>query len=133
MRRYTQVIAAALAALVLASGAAGCMSEGPSASFGTPPKPGYVAGPGGAEAVGYVVREDIEGGFWALVDIEPSVSSTVQPKIIAVLLPGSVDEVGISALKGRFVWAAGRASGGASVRMSGPELLVDAIDPVETK
>lgn len=128
-----QVTAAALAALVLVLGVAGCMSESPSASFGTPPRPGYFAGPGGAEAVGYVVREDIEGGFWALVDIDPGVSSTVQPKIIAVLLPGSVDEVGISALKGRFVWAAGRASGGASVRMSGPELLVDGIAPIETK
>jgi len=94
-----------------------------------PVKPGYTTGSlGSAEVVGYLSRSDLEGGFWAVYDAPPSASSVVQPKILAVLLPGSVDEPGIAALNGRYVWAAGRVSGGVSTRMAGPEILVDGID-----
>jgi hypothetical protein len=85
---------------------------------------------GSVEATGYVVREDLEGGFWALQDIAPTPSSVVQPKILAVLLPGSVDEKGIAALVGSYVRVGGRLAGDVSVRMAGPEVLVDAIDLV---
>jgi len=110
---------------VIALTIAGC-SAGPATG---PVKPAYTTGPAGsAEVVGYLWRSDLEGGFWAVYDAPLSPSSAVQPKILAVLLPGSVDEAGIAALDGRYVWASGRTSGGVSTRMAGPEILVDGID-----
>lgn len=85
---------------------------------------------GSVEATGYVGRSDLEGGFWALYDRPLGPSSAIQPKVLAVLLPGSVDEGGIAALDGSFVRVGGRVSGGASVRMAGPEVFVDSIDVI---
>lgn len=81
---------------------------------------------GQVEAAGYVNRVDVEGGFWALHD-RVSQSSADRPKIVAVLLPGSVSENEIAALEGTYVVASGRMQGGASIRMSGPEVIVDKI------
>lgn len=85
---------------------------------------------GGAEVVGYLGYSELEGGFWAVYSSPISTSSVDQPTVLAVLLPGSVDEAGISALKDRYVWAAGRVSKGGSIRMAGPEIKVDGIDTV---
>jgi hypothetical protein len=102
-----------------------CASGPPSG----PVEPRYKTFPGGAaEVIGYLDRSELEGGFWAVYDVPPNASNAVEPSILAVLLPGSVDEQGIAALKGRYVWASGRVSTGASIRMAGPEILVDGID-----
>jgi len=123
-----------IAVVLLALAVSGCGSEGSSTSFGTPPKPGYKTGSfGSAEAVGYLVREGFEGGFWAVTDVPPGTSSGVQPKILAVLLPGSHDLAGIAVLEGKLVWVAGRVPGDVSTRMAGPEIAVDALDPVGTQ
>jgi len=125
MERFGSRATLAILATLIGMVVAGCSTGPPTA----PVKPGYTTGSAGsAEVVGYLSRSDLEGGFWAVYDIPPSPSSAQQPRILAVLVPGSVDESGIAALNGRYVRAAGRVSGGPSIRMAGPEILVDAID-----
>jgi len=130
MRRRSGFVTMAILAILLAVGGttlAGCEAGPPTG----PVKAGYKAGSlGSAEVVGYLSRSDLEGGFWVVYS-SPTTSSVVPPKVLAVLLPGSVDEGGIAALDGRYVWAAGRVSASASTRMAGPEILVDGIDAVQ--
>jgi len=130
MRRRNGFVTVAALAILLAVGGTtlvGCDAGPPTG----PVKAGYKAGSlGSAEVVGYLSRSDLEGGFWVVYS-SPTTSSVVPPQVLAVLLPGSVDEGGIAALDGRYVWAAGRVSGGASTRMAGPEILVDGIDVVQ--
>jgi hypothetical protein len=124
MRRATAVAALGLAVVL---GVAGCAAGPPKRSA----SPGFKkVGAGGAEVVGYLGRSDLEGGFWAVYGSAVGSSSAEAPAVLAVLLPGSVDEAGIAALKGRYVWAAGRLATGASIRMAGPEIKVDGIDTV---
>jgi hypothetical protein len=94
-----------------------------------PPPPGSTAkvkalkagvtelGDGRVVASGWVAYEDIEGGFWAVVDIAPSTSSVVQPRIVAVLLPGKVTSEELRGVEGTFVGAEGVLQEGASIRM----------------
>jgi len=128
-RRSGFVTVAALVILLAVGGTilVGCNAGPPTG----PVKAGYKTGSlGSAEVVGYLSRSDLEGGFWVVYSL-PTTSSVAPPNVLAVLLPGSVDESGIAALDGRYVWAAGRVSGGASTRMAGPEILVDGIDVVQ--
>jgi len=82
---------------------------------------------GTVEAIGFVGRSDLEGGFWALYDNPIGPSSASQPRILAVLLAGDVTESAIAALDGAHVTLTGRPQPGASVRMAGPEVRVDTI------
>ncbi len=93
---------------------------------GGPPKgpvsPGVdAAALGGAEVVGYLISAD---GAWAVLDADPSASGS-EPKVIAILVPGSVDEGGIAALSGRYIWAAGPSSDGNNDALT---IKVDGID-----
>ncbi len=82
---------------------------------------------GTVEAAGWVAWLDLEGGFWGLRDGPAVVDGVKQPKVIAVLLPGAASETAISQLNGVFAVASGSMQGGASIRMAGPELVVDKI------
>ena len=93
-----------------------------------PVSPGVKAGKlSGMEVVGYLTHPDTQGGAWNVHDIKPNPSSAIQPRVLATLRAGSVDQAGIEALDGRYIWAAGRASGGTEV----PEIRVDGIDAVQ--
>jgi hypothetical protein len=93
-----------------------------------PVSPGLKAGKlSGMEVVGYLARPDTQDGAWTVYDIKPGPSSAIQPKALATLRAGSVDKAGIEALDGRYIWAAGRASGDAEV----PEIRVDGIEVVQ--
>jgi hypothetical protein len=114
-------VAIVLAMLLAAVALYGCTSGPPKG----PVAAGYKTGSlGGAEVVGYLERE---ADTWAVFDIAPGPSSVYQPQVLATLKPGSVDEGGIEALLGRYVWAAGRVA-----RRTGPdktpEISVDGID-----
>ncbi|PKQ19564.1 MAG: hypothetical protein CVT66_09600 [Actinobacteria bacterium HGW-Actinobacteria-6] len=94
---------------------------------GGPPKgpvsPGVESGAfGGMEAVGYLSRVD---GTWTIFDADSSAASEGEPVALATLVPGSVDENGIEALDGRYVWAAGTSSDGKS---DTPQVKVNGID-----
>jgi hypothetical protein len=77
-------------------------------------------------ATGWLRHFDLEGGFWALVAEPPGVTTSA-PIVIAVLLPGSVTTAAIASHDGAYLIVEGMMSGGASIRMSGPEVLVDSI------
>jgi hypothetical protein len=77
-----------------------------------------------------VGHSGLEGGFWALYDRPAGPSAQVRPRILAVLLAGSIDQGSISALEGVFVRVRGRLAAGVSTRNAGPEVLVDAIGVV---
>ena len=82
--------------------------------------------PGGrALAYGWVAHVDLEGGFWALVAEPPYSGMTTG--VVAVLLPGAVDDAGIASYAGSFVAAEGTLQSGVSIRAAGPELWVDAV------
>jgi hypothetical protein len=85
-------------------------------------------GGGRVVANGWVAYEpELEGGFWAVMDMAPSTSSVVQPKIVAILLPGTVTVEQLKNVEGTFVGAEGVLQEGASIRMAGPEVVVDAL------
>jgi hypothetical protein len=119
----TPVLLVALVALAVA----GC--AGPSPAPNQPSVPSGLTrhSDGSAEATGYVAFANLEGGFWALYDRPPGPSSSIQPKIVVVLLPGAVSESAIAALKGAHVRVTGRLQEGVSTRMAGPELQVATI------
>jgi hypothetical protein len=101
---------------------------GSSGKVGALPAAGIAdLGDGRVVAHGWVASEDLEGGFWAVMDIAPSTSSVVQPKVVAVLLPGKVTSEELKNVEGTFVGAEGVRQEGASIRMAGPEIVVDAL------
>jgi hypothetical protein len=81
------------------------------------------------EVVGYLERSDAQDGTWNVFDVKPGPSSSIQPKVLAVLRPGSVEENGIAALDGRYIWASGRAWSGGSGAV--PEIQVDGIETAQ--
>jgi hypothetical protein len=114
-------------------------SGGPGGTGGTTVTPGAGGMMGGAAtrpriedlgngrvvAWGWVTRVNLEGGFWAATT-NPNMRG-IQPKVVAVLLPGKVSEAEIARLEGSFVGAEGTLQTGASTRMAGPEVVVDAV------
>lgn len=92
---------------------------------GAPPKgpvsPGVEpAALNGMEVVGYLVKAD---GVWTVFESDPGES--IEAKVLATLVAGSVDEGGIKALEGRYIWAAGRSS---DEEADMPQIKVDGID-----
>jgi hypothetical protein len=137
--------AACVAALLIAL--TGCtIGPGTTTTLPAPaPAPGQPGGPptggmptvprleqnanGSWSAYGWLKRIDLEGGFWAVIAEPPGVQ-TSSPTIIAVLLPGTVSDSDLAKLDGHSVIAVGSKSSGASVRMAGPEIVVDRITAV---
>jgi hypothetical protein len=126
-----------LTALLVVSGCAAPPAPTPSPgptpapSPGAPgtalPRPGLqTQADGTALAFGWVVRMDIEGGFWALTDADPTAGAA--GGTVVVLLPGKVAETSIAALAGKYVRATGTQGSDASIRMAGPEMTVDSIE-----
>jgi len=134
MVRSSKAVLAVAFVLLLATLLGACSQAAPPASppAGSPVATRTVAsglaewGDGRVEAAGYVVWVDLEGGFWALND-RLSQSPTDRPRVVAVLLPGEVGEKEIAAFEGGFVVVSGTMQGGASIRMAGPEIVVDDI------
>jgi hypothetical protein len=83
-------------------------------------------GGGRVVASGWVDYVDLETGFWAVMSAS-AVQSAVQPQVVAVLLPGEVTTEELENVKGTFVGAEGVLQEGASIRMAGPEVVVDAL------
>jgi hypothetical protein len=79
-----------------------------------------------ALASGWLRYIALEGGFWALTADPPGVK-TDSPIEIAVLLPNKVSKAAIASHDGSYLVAQGKLSPDASIRDSGPEILVDAV------
>lgn len=138
MSRVARIIAA-VAVVLTAVAACGCAVSGGTSADAESPSSGSATrtvspginewADGTVEASGYVLWEDLEGGFWTIKDGPATVAGTKQPKIVAVLLPGSASEQLISSFNGAYAVVGGRVQGGASIRMAGPEIMVDTIAP----
>lgn len=128
-------MALAISGLLVAT-LAGCGSSGSSVTTTSTTQPdslGMFAPPGlyeleggRTQAFGVLVYRDLEGGFWAVVDAQLGEPNEEAP-VIAVLVGAEALGVDLAALEGGFVLAEGTLSDGASVRMAGPELLVDTV------
>jgi hypothetical protein len=138
LRRHMKGLVAILgSAMVLAACAAPAPAPAPNAPSGSSPSPvpgAAVPRPGltrNADGTyvgyGYVVRVALEGAFWALAP-QPS-SGEATPPVIAVLLSGKVTTPQIAAASGRYVRVTGIVrTGTVSIRMAGPELVVDTLE-----
>lgn len=114
-------VRSALAILFIATTVAGCTGGPPTKAVSSGVDKGWL---GGVEVVGYV-EPSSKDNEWSVYDIAPGPDSSRQPRLLATLLPGSVDAGGIKALEGRYIWAAGRGSGDV------PEIKVDGIEPAQ--
>jgi hypothetical protein len=134
MRRATIVVVLVMVALL-----AGCTaapqpwpSSGPKP--GTPglvPKPGLTdLGNGRVEVYGTLANErELEGGFWAVKEAVPG-QVTSETRNAALLLGTDKLSVDLTGLEGRYVHAEGKAVGGVSTRMAGPEIEVTTLTAV---
>jgi hypothetical protein len=79
---------------------------------------------GTVQAVGRLEWVDLEGGFWALVGGDGTGTT------IAVIQNADQFTDSIEELEGRDVVVTGVRFDGASIRMAGPEIIIDSIDGV---
>jgi hypothetical protein len=140
---YTRKLLIALAlALVFALAIAGCAADdgvpadvgsetpgeatdGGDAAGGTQLAFGlYDLEDGTVQAVGRLEWVDLEGGFWALVGGDDGAAA------IAVIQNADEFLDTIEALEGRDVIVTGTRFDGASIRMAGPEIIIDSIDEI---
>ena len=80
---------------------------------------------GRVRAVGTLERVELEGGFWAVV--EPTTSDSNQV-VIAVIANAEEFTAQIAELDPSYVAVTGTLFEGASIRMSGPEIVADTIE-----
>ncbi|MDP2182562.1 MAG: hypothetical protein Q8K99_08335 [Actinomycetota bacterium] len=152
MRRLMAVVAAVVV-MALGIALAGCGSGSvqpgetpPAESTTTPEQPpghgtGYLAPPalvelpgGRVRAIGTLARVDLEGGFWAVVDATPGTDLKGDEPVIAVVLLPEEDGMhgaDMSALAGTYMQFDGTLVEGASIRMAGPEIMVDSFKMLE--
>jgi hypothetical protein len=132
------LLCAVLAITLLTTGACSAAPEaGTTGGAPRPPgsaktgslKPGITT-LGGQRVVarGWVAYVDLESGFWAVMSARPQpTESSYMPEVVAVLLPGAVTEEQIKKMRGTFVGAEGVLQQGTSIRMAGPEVVVDGL------
>ncbi|MCL4078004.1 hypothetical protein MX659_00025 [Coriobacteriia bacterium Es71-Z0120] len=110
-------------------GAGGGAFEPPAAmppAVPSPREPGLTGLPDGrVQALGRLARIDLEGGFWAIV--EGAGTQQGADKVVAVIANADEWERTLEALEGSVVIAVGRRFEGASIRMAGPEVVVESI------
>lgn len=102
---------------------------------GLPPA-GLVELSGGRVRVtGVLARIDLEGGFWAVVDAPAGIElSGEEPIVAVVLLPESgMHGADLNALAGTYMQFDGTLVEGASIRMAGPEVMVESFTMLERK
>ncbi|KAF0209405.1 MAG: hypothetical protein Q8S43_01035 [Actinomycetota bacterium] len=131
-----------LTALVLAMALVGCTSSPTSKPItNTPPPavetpatgtrlaPGMYDMQGGTvQAIGTLEYRDIEGGVWAIIggtQADGNLGETV-----AVIANAAEFSGQLKALTGKTVIAIGRRAGGMSIRMAGPEMVLESISEI---
>jgi hypothetical protein len=131
------VVLGVLMIMVLALGA--CSPEPPAApndgGVETPPEAGLRLAPGlydlseeeGVHAVGTLVWRDLEGGFWAIAENVNGASEN-EGENIAVIANGEDFRDQLEPLEGREVIVTGERFDGMSIRMAGPEIVMDSVE-----
>lgn len=120
-----------LALLLVACSAAGtsnangpAQADGGSAGSGELASGLFEMGGGKVKAVGTLTWVDLEGGFWALTDD----SAAGNGSNIAVIANGDELESELDPLEGQKVTVIGERFEGASIRMAGPEIIVESVE-----
>lgn len=131
-------------ALVLGMGLTACAPQqqqpGPETPAETPdeapPSAGIRLAPGlhemedgRVQAIGTLVRRDLEGGFWAIED--SSGASQSEGDNVAVIANGDDVNDQLEPLEGRMVSVTGTRFDGASIRMAGPEIVMESIEEID--
>ena len=99
------------------------------ASGGTQLAPGlYDLADGTVQAVGTLEWRDLEGGFWVITGGTEAEGTTGET--VAVIANGADLESTLAPLKGLTVLATGTRFEGASIRMAGPEIIVETIEEI---
>ena len=99
------------------------------AAGGTQLAPGlYDLADGTVQAVGTLEWRDLEGGFWVITGGTEAEGTTGET--VAVIANGADLESTLAPLKGLTVLATGRRFEGASIRMAGPEIIVETIEEI---
>lgn len=83
---------------------------------------------GTVQAVGTLTYKDLEGGFWAIVGGTGAEGNA--DTIIAVINDSDEFLDQIESLEGKTVIATGTRFDGATIRMAGPEIVIDSIEEV---
>jgi hypothetical protein len=140
MNRFVRILCV-LALAAVAFGASSCAPASapskpgpvPTSSVDTSPTQAGLSEVGDTLiARGWLQEYDIEGGTWVLENLPPT--SSAGHAVVVVLVPGTVPLEKIVALRtagpggaAPFVEVTGRHSPDASIRMAGPEVMVDSI------
>ena len=99
------------------------------ASGGTQLAPGlYDLADGTVQAVGTLEWRDLEGGFWVITGGTEAEGTTGET--VAVIANGDELAATLEALEGLTVSAIGTRFEGASIRMAGPEIIVETIEEI---
>lgn len=103
---------------------------------GTSPAPPSGSTPGITElddgrisVEGWLAYVDLEGGFYAIQDGPPSDTPGVEVDVTTVMVIANSPDFGseLESMSGAYVTVIGKALDGASVRMAGPEMLLESI------
>ena len=81
---------------------------------------------GTVKAIGTLEWVDLEGGFWALVD--NSAAGGENGSTVAVIANGDELDSELSQLEGQRVSVIGKRFEGVSIRMAGPEIIVETVE-----
>ncbi|MBS3973564.1 MAG: hypothetical protein KGZ89_01675 [Actinobacteria bacterium] len=101
--------------------------DGGSINAGSELAPGLFEMEGGTvKAIGTLEWVDLEGGFWALVD--NSAAGGESGSTIAVIANGDELDSELSQLEGQRVSVIGKRFEGVSIRMAGPEIVVETVE-----
>lgn len=134
-------VAVIVTALILVAALAGCGVDSVSEPGPVPPSsdagssqlaPGlHDREDGTVEARGWLVRVNLEGGFWAVQATAPYSSQTPPPGTsnnVAVISNAEEFDPNLAAAVGNYVSVIGERFDGASIRMAGPEIVVRSIE-----
>jgi len=140
MKRIAAVAAVALLALTLGAcaGGSGGSTDGTGTTDGSGTTDGasssrlaaglYDLEDGTVQAIGTLTYEDLEGGFWAIVG--GTEAEGTADTIVAVISNSDAFLDQIESLEGKTVIVTGTRFEGATIRMAGPEIVIDSIEEI---
>ncbi|MBE0475775.1 MAG: hypothetical protein IBX62_01550 [Coriobacteriia bacterium] len=142
MRTWRAVTLVAFFAVAMMTGCGADRPAGPEepggettdgAGSGTIAAPGiYELDDGRVQAVGTLLRLELEGGFWAVTDVPPGAEPSPEDTAdIVAVIPNAEDvRPDIEGLVGEYVAVTGTRLEGPSIRMAGPEIEAETIEVV---
>jgi hypothetical protein len=140
MPRSTVRTLATIALIALLSVTAlGCSATDPDTGEGAPrngtsPTPDITELDDGRVRVeGWLVRVDLEGGFYAIAKASPTPDTGSAPETLIVIANADAFARELERMTGEYVRAGGTRLDGASIRMAGPEMQLEEIEVLDSE